>query len=246
MAETTAALPAEAVATATVAPPSEPPVTESNPEQAPTPYEVVQTEWNSLDDEMQEAACIAWRGSEEAFRIINAGKVTLPDGVERSTITEFYTAECGEPGPPLDAPGQFSGDYGWAILEVFWRDASSDTADEMCQGWIQDREGSLRGFVDDEFTEEVVGTFFDDRCGYDPNVLQPGTYLVPEEVQPGQYRTVDNVTGGSCYMSQDLGSDIVDNLREEAGRPVFTVEEVAGSTFSIDLDCGPVTRLDRG
>jgi hypothetical protein len=76
----------------------------------------------------------------------------------------------------------------------------------------------------------------------DANRIEPGTYLVPEEVQPGRYRTVNEVTGG-CYMAQMNGNDIVNNLGEDAGRPVFTVEAIPGTTFVVDRDCGPVQRI---
>jgi hypothetical protein len=74
------------------------------------------------------------------------------------------------------------------------------------------------------------------------SMLEPGTYLVPEEVSAGRYRTVNDIT--SCYMSQDKGSDIINNLLEEAGRPVFTVVDSPGSTFTIDPDCGTVEKID--
>lgn len=74
------------------------------------------------------------------------------------------------------------------------------------------------------------------------SMLEPGTYLVPEEVSPGRYRTVENVS--YCYMSQDKDNDIINNLGEEAGRPVFTVVSVPGSTFTIDPECGTVQKID--
>jgi len=75
----------------------------------------------------------------------------------------------------------------------------------------------------------------------DASKIQPGTYLVPEELTAGRYRTVNEVS--YCYMKQTKGSDIIDNLLEESGRPVFTVTNVPGSEFLIDSDCGPVQKI---
>jgi hypothetical protein len=80
------------------------------------------------------------------------------------------------------------------------------------------------------------------QAAVDANRIEPGTYLVPEEVQPGRYRPIAEVTG-NCYMAQMNGNDIVSNLGEDAGRPVFTVEAIPGTTFVFDRDCGPVQRI---
>ncbi len=77
----------------------------------------------------------------------------------------------------------------------------------------------------------------------DASKIWPGTYLVPEELTAGRYRTLNDVNGKGCYMSQDKGNDILNNLFEDAGRPVFTVTNVPGSTFTIDSDCGPVSKI---
>jgi len=76
----------------------------------------------------------------------------------------------------------------------------------------------------------------------DASMIEPGTYLVPSEVEAGRYRTVDDIS--DCYMSQDKGSNIVNNLAEEAGRPVFTVTSAPGTTFTIQPECGAVQKID--
>ena len=67
----------------------------------------------------------------------------------------------------------------------------------------------------------------------------PGVYKVTEVVKPGRYRTVNSVTG-SCYMSQDRGGEIINNILEDGERPIFIVQDLPGTTFNIGVDCGSV------
>lgn len=76
----------------------------------------------------------------------------------------------------------------------------------------------------------------------DASKIEPGTYLVPEELSPGRYRPIENVSG-SCYIEQVKNNDIINNMLESSGRPVFTVANISGSTLVIDEDCGTVAKI---
>lgn len=74
------------------------------------------------------------------------------------------------------------------------------------------------------------------------NSIRPGTYLVPEEVGPGRYRSTG--TAGLCYAEQTKGDDIIWNAIEEANtRPVFTVQNVPGSEVKFDSACGTIEKI---
>jgi len=207
----------------------------------------IEEAWDSIDLEGRTTACEAWTASGEAFFVSLGDKIIVPSNLPRSAVEEFYNAECGPEGPAMDMPEDISDESGWAVLTVVWRSSNEPQNDTMCLDWTTDRSGTAELMSDNGVvSKEAVETFYDGVCDFDPNVIQPGTYLVPEEISPGQYRTDDSVNGGSCYMSQDVGDDIVNNLREDVGRPVFTVEDVPNSTFSINSDCGTVSKLDRG
>ncbi len=107
---------------------------------------------------------------------------------------------------------------------------------------VKEREQKVRGREVTVAQREAAVTEVEQAI--DASMLEPGTYLVPEEVTAGRYRVVHNLDGSSCYMSQDRGNDIINNLLEDVGMPVFTLIAAPGSTFTIDSDCGTVQKID--
>jgi len=125
----------------------------------------------------------------------------------------------------------------------------ADTRIAASESQMQEREATVSQRESDAAAKEsaVAGreaAVTQTEAVIDASRIGPGTYLVPDELTAGRYRTVNDVDGDSCYMKQSKGNDIIDNMLEDAGRPVFTVQNVAGSEFLIDSDCGPVTKIN--
>lgn len=102
-----------------------------------------------------------------------------------------------------------------------------ETAVAEAEGAVAEREAAVAQ------TEQAI----------DASKIAPGMYLVPDEVAPGRYRAMEDVTGDYCYMSQNRGDEIIDNMLENAGRPIFTVQNIPGTTVKFE-DCGTVQKID--
>jgi hypothetical protein len=77
----------------------------------------------------------------------------------------------------------------------------------------------------------------------DASRLEPGIYIVGTDIEPGQYRTLNDVSG-LCYFAQKDGESILWNDISDVGRPVATVQNAPGTTFEIDRECGPVQKIN--
>lgn len=80
------------------------------------------------------------------------------------------------------------------------------------------------------------------EASYDASHLKPGVYIVGTDIQPGQYRSVADVTG-LCYFAQKDGQKILWNDVNKEGRPVATVEAAAGTTFEFGRECGVLEKI---
>ena len=77
---------------------------------------------------------------------------------------------------------------------------------------------------------------------FDQNNLPPGSYLVGTDVQAGTWKTVGSVTG-LCYMGQNNGNDIMWNDVADTGQAIATVENVPGTVFEFNADCGSMAKV---
>lgn len=77
---------------------------------------------------------------------------------------------------------------------------------------------------------------------FDQNNLQPGSYIVGTDIQPGTWRTTGTVTG-LCYLGQNSGNDIMWNDISDGGQAIATVENVPGTIFEFNTDCGPMAKV---
>jgi hypothetical protein len=80
------------------------------------------------------------------------------------------------------------------------------------------------------------------EVAFDQNNLQPGSYIVGTDINPGTWKTLAAVSD-LCYFGQNSGNDIMWNDVSTAGQAIATVENVPGSIFEFGADCGPMKKV---
>lgn len=164
------------------------------------------------------------------------GRLVFPD-VEGSSVYQTQTEELEKISANFKSLRMEKSQIEASLEQYEERESLLEEREQQ----VQSREVAVTTREEEVSSREDAVTILEEEV--DASRIEPGTYLITEELGPGRYRVVNDLQGRMCYMSQDNGSDIINNLLEEAGRPVFTVVDIPGTTFTIDSDCGVVEKL---
>ncbi len=80
------------------------------------------------------------------------------------------------------------------------------------------------------------------EVAFDQSNLQPGSYIVGTDINPGTWKTLGAVSD-LCYFGRNSGNDIMWNDVSTAGQAIATVENVPGAIFEFGADCGPMKKV---
>lgn len=119
------------------------------------------------------------------------------------------------------------------------RETAVESAEADAEAIIADAEAQAAATIEE--ADAQLATVEAQVEELDANSIEPGIWLVPSELSPGQYRRVSGE--GYCYIGQYKDDDILDNEGTDVGRTVFTVTDVKGSYVEISPDCGPFQKI---